>query len=409
MFSYGANGSPTITLTKTLFAAAATTSTKSSTTSSSSATQGTVASPQLPSASPRVGVVADGNGIDGNSTVTSTRVSTIFNTITVTSTSMASTSSSSSSSSQTSADSVTESTSSTEPSPATATATGTFSPAESNSAHTSKVAGSVIGSFAAFGMIGFLLWYFCMKKNGKEKLKVKMSLRRRESSSPKTPQLEEQNIEETRAMMLQRQAELNKSKEDVVSAFLATSTDRSKPMSPRFVGPESPRRVPVGRPSMIGVATTSTTPPNTPPLPRTNSQRSKMNPRTESASMGHPGSHPTSLMPGVFVPRSLNSSPSPSTPLKSVRQPAPIVTAYALTSYGKSPLSPKGVFNAIGNTTNRAWKRASQALSPSAYQRLPERSHSVFQSPKRRDSEKPRIESLEIGAQTDTGNKSGWI
>lgn len=406
MANYDANVPPTITLTKTLFAAAATTSTKASSTSSTvststSTSQGMKESPRLHlSASPRVGVVANGDGTDGNKIVTSTRMSTIFNTLTVTSTSTVSTSSSSASS-QTSTDSTTESTSTTKNA---ATATGTFPADDSHSAQSGKVAGSIIGTFAALGMIVFLLWYFCMKKKGKNKLKVSMSLRRRKSSTPKTPQLEEQKMEETRTMMLKRSAELNKSKENIVNTFLSTSNDHIKPMSPRSVAPEAPRRLPAGRPSMIGVAVTSSTPPNTPPLPRSNSQRNTAIRKGFPPSTDPSGSHPMSLMPGPYIPgRPSFSELSGSS--RVIRKPAPIVTAYAAAPNSRSQLSPKAVFNAIGNSTNKAWRRASQALSPSAYQRLPPDNHSIFQTPRRRDSEKPRNEELEIGAQTD----KGWL
>ena len=45
-------------------------------------------------------------------------------------------------------------------------------------------------------MIGLLLWYFCLKKQGRTELKLAMSVRKK-NSNVKTPQAEDQLLERT--------------------------------------------------------------------------------------------------------------------------------------------------------------------------------------------------------------------
>ena len=145
----------------------------------------------------------------------------------------------------------------------------------------------------------------------------------------------------------------------------------------------------------------SSTPPNTPPLPRSNSQKST------SPSVGHPAA----LRPGA---RSQHTSPSSwlmPAPLKSAMKPTPIITSPRLDRPDNvSPLSPRGMLNAVSNTTKGAWWRASQALSPSSYQRLKSDGPGGFEVLKcDREPAKARNPEMEIGAQTDEGWNEQWI
>ena len=90
-------------------------------------------------------------------------------------------------------------------------------------------------------------------------------------------------------------------------------------------------------------------------------------------------------------------------------KPAPILTTPHIARADRlSPLSPRAMLSAVGNGTSNAWKRASEALSPSAYQKIPAYGQSTFEDAKgRRGSTKGRNPEMEIGAQMPP-NK-GWI
>ena len=407
MLSYGPNGSPTITITKTLFSAAEVTSTKtdgSSLTGSKDST-GTLNLSINPTASAFIGVTQANHGDTGSTvTATTTGVSTIFNTQTITRTRSKSSSTSSSSSNSSDLISSTGFSESTKINSAAAVSS-TAVRGNQQAQQSGLVAGSVIGSMAALGMIGILIWYFCVKKQGKRKLKVKLNLQRRKSSDVLTPQLEGQSLERTRTIMLQ-QAELNKSRDSDLNSFIATLAkpykeqyhDHSRPIDSEMKAskPQSP---------WIGLAMSSSTPPNTPPMPRSNSQKST------APSVGIPSSYPSALAPGLgalSTSASLSLMPSP---LKRPMKPAAIITSPRLDRLDNvSPLSPRGMFNTMSTTTKGAWRRASQALSPSSYQRL--RTDGVKGGEYPRVDRRPTIvrnPELEIGAQTDNGGDNNWI
>ncbi|KAK5092836.1 hypothetical protein LTR70_005152 [Exophiala xenobiotica] len=378
MLSYGANGSPTITITKTLFSAAEVTSTRTDdlTSTGASNSSGTSDLSFNPTASAFIGVTKANHVDTGSTTIATT----------------------------------TDSSKTTQTKSASATASNAAG--DTPAKQPGVVAGSVIGSMAAFSMIGILIWYFCIKKQGKKKFKVKLNLRRRKSSDVKTPQIEGQSLERTRTIMLQ-QAELNKSRENDLNHFFTTSVttvghhhhnqDLGHYDNARSTG--SQMENPKIRPSWIGLAMSSSTPPNTPPLPRSNSQKSN------APSVGTPSTHPSALTPGIG---SVRNSASPSimpAPLKAAMKPVPIITSPRLTRLENvSPLSPRGMLSAMSNTTKGAWRRASQALSPSSYQPL--------RSDGPEGAEYPRVDrrpsvgrnpELEIGAQTDKGWDGQWI
>lgn len=428
---------PTVTVTKTLFASAEVTSTAPNN-DSSAASSGTDSPPNISiTASPFVGVHANDNGIGGTDTTTITGTSTVYNTVTITSTSITTsvlTSLSTSSDLTSTIDSSaaiklnTTAVSSTSSTPSSNT-----QPAQGQAG---KVAGSVLGSFAAFGMIGFLIWYLLTRKQAGSRLKMKFHFKSKKSSepkSPKTPHLEDQSIQETRSIMLQQQADANN-----INAFLAPGVrhttkkenlpnhHKALPLTPRK---HTPSELP-GSPgfSKIGLAVSSNTPPNTPPLPRSNSQKSTKTIGSIAPSVGDQPV-PASLMPGYgFTPvfgaknRSSSSSLMPA-PLRPPTKPAPIVTTPQIGRTDSiSPLSPRAMMNAVSSTTSRAWKRASQALSPSGYQRMPfdgqPESEDLYSgssgSKARKDSTASRRNpELEIGAQTDkewNGSGNGnWI
>ncbi|KAK5940598.1 hypothetical protein PMZ80_007015 [Knufia obscura] len=408
MLSYGPNGSPTITITKTLFSAAEVTSTRT-TGSSSSASSGTPALSTDPTVSAFIGVTQANNVDTGSTTIaTTTGTSTIFNSRTITGTRSTSSSTSSNTSDFLSSTDSSKGTQTKSAAAVSSTAASNDPPAQ----QPGVVAGSVIGSMAAFSMIGILIWYFCVKKQGKQKLKMKLNLRRRKSSDVKTPQLEGQSLEGTRTIMLQ-QAELNKSRENDLNSFLAAPTNANQDQqhnqyqeqydNARSI--DAPMESAKTRPSWIGLAMSSSTPPNTPPMPRSNSQKST------APSVGHPSSHPSTLTPGMGSGRTSVSSSLMPAPLKTAMRPAPIITSPRLDRPDNvSPLSPRGMFNAMSNTTKGAWRRASQALSPSSYQRL--KSDGLEESGAPRYSRQPtipRIPELEIGAQTDSKYDGEWI
>lgn len=419
MLSYGSDGSPTITMTKTLYSAGEITSTRSESSTSTEGKQGTT-NPQSISltAAPFVGFAVNtaNTSIQANSTLegtsTATGTSTIFNTITVTSTRISTTTVHDSSSSTNPASLTGSNQTSTAVPHSTNTQSNTSGTSNSNDSHAKSnggtVAGATLGSIAAFGMIGILIWYFCVKKKGKRKIKIKLNLKRRKSSTAKTPQLEDQSMEETRKMMLDRQKNLNdflksppRSSNNPPAAELPGEVPNGVGLKRNASRTESSRT----HPSWIGIAVTSSTPPNTPPLPRSHSQRSTKTEQSAAASVRHP----PSLMPGFGSQHERMSSSVMPTPLKPVLRPAPIITSPSLARPEHvSPLSPRGMFNAISNTTSKAWRRASQALSPNAYQRVADDGHSGLQNPKRRDS-KPRNPELEIGHQTDKGWDGQWI
>ncbi|KAK5088040.1 hypothetical protein LTR05_002256 [Lithohypha guttulata] len=399
---------PTVTVTKTLFASAEVTSTAPNN-DSSAASSGTDSPPNISiTASPFVGVHANDNGIGGTDTTTITDSSAA---IKLNTTAVSSTSSTPSSNTQ---------------------------PAQGQAG---KVAGSVLGSFAAFGMIGFLIWYLLARKQAGSRLKMKFHFKIKKSSepkSPKTPHLEDQSIQETRSIMLQQQADANASHENNINAFLAPGVrhttkkenlpnhHKALPLTPRK---HTPSELP-GSPgfSKIGLAVSSNTPPNTPPLPRSNSQESTKTIGSIAPSVGDQPV-PASLMPGYgFTPvfgaknRGSSSSLMPA-PLRPPTKPAPIVTTPQIGRTDSiSPLSPRAMMNAVSSTTSRAWNRASQALSPSGYQRMPfdgqPESEDLYSgssgSKARKDSTASRRNpELEIGAQTDkewNGSGNGnWI
>lgn len=427
LLSYGTNGSPTITMTKTLYSAGEVTSTTSDTPASMSASGKQEGTPNSLLSSmnvaPFMGVVLNTSATgstqanspsDGKSTTTGT--STVYNTITVTSTRISTTTvhdnsplvslisahsnltSSAASSTSAKIPLVTSVTSHVN---ATNNATNNAAPPKQQGG---TIAGATLGSMAAFGMIGFLIWWCCAKKRGKRKLKIKFNMKRRKSSTAKTPQLEDQSMEETRRVMLERSKNLN----DFLRSPPAQSNYSSAAELPGDVGlkrnvsqTESSRQ----HPSWIGVAVTSSTPPNTPPLPRSNSRKST---RTMQSTGNAPtGGYPNSLMPG-FGSQHTPASLMP-TPVKPAMKPAPIITSHNLARPEQvSPLSPRGMFNTVGNTASRTWRRASQVLSPGAYQRIADDGQSGIVTPKRRDS-KPRIPELEIGHQTDKNWEGQWI
>lgn len=250
-------------------------------------------------------------------------------------------------------------------------------------------------------MVGFLVWYICAKKQGKQKLKAKLTVKRRKSLTGRMPELEGQSMEETRRILLER----HRNVDGFLKSTPAQSTDQTHTAVEVSDGNLSRTESSRTHPSWIGVAITSSTPPNTPPLPRSNSQKS-----TKVAESAAPFvAHPPSLTPGFGPrPQPAPSSPMPR-PLRPALKPAPIVTSPNLERLDRvSPLSPRAMFNAVSSSTTRVWKRASQALSPSAYQRAEDEKQSESDTPKRRTS-KPRNPELEIGRQTDNGWNGRWI
>lgn len=414
--STGIDGMPTFTTTMTLYSAGETTSTRSEGSASSDGTEGTTNSQSLSlNAAPFMGVAvtsatypAQANPtIAGTSTTTGT--STIYNTITVTSTSISTTTVHDSSSTEAlisliGSNPTSQAVSSTRNTKSPQHSSGSASDASKPSIHGGAVAGAVIGSMAAFAIIGLLLWYCCFKRKVKRKIKINSNLKRRKSSSAKTPQSEDQSMEEMRRMMIDKHQNVN----DFLKVQPATSNDAAVVELPGDIGLRrnlSQTDRSRTHPSWIGVAVSSNTPPDTPPLPRANSQRSARMAQSTAASVGF-----SEGQTGEFGPQRRPIPPSllPA-PLKPVYKPAPIITSPSLARPEHvSPLSPRGMFNAISNSTSTAWKRASQVLSPGGYQRIAEDGSGGGQNTKRRDS-KPRNPELEIGHQTDGGWNGRWI
>ena len=238
-------------------------------------------------------------------------------------------------------------------------------------------------------MFGILLWYFLSKRNGKAKLRNIVKMRRRKSSDVKTPHVEGQQLERTRAVML-RQASLNRSQDGGLNSFLSTSIDQShNDQTSRL---RSPVEASVAKQQWIGLAVSSSTPPDTPPLPRSNSQKST---QTVASTVQISGS----VISTVDAP-----FPSPLRPGKL----APILMVQQLERpQNLSPLSPRAMFKAVSNTTTKAWRRASQALSPSSYQR-----HDGDAPTRRKGSRserRSRNPTMDIGPQTDGGWNGQWI
>lgn len=461
------NGSPTITMTKTLYSAGQITSTQAEGSSSTGEKAGTTTS-LLQSfslnATPFMGVALTLSNVSGVSaqtqtqanaspptdgTVTTTGTSIIYSTITLISMRTSTTTVHDSSASATNSHLVSligsnQSSTAVSSSKSGGSTTTSSITANSNSArpasHSGTIAGATIGTMAAFGMIGFLLWFCCVKKKARHKLKLKLNLKRRKSSSAKTAQLENQSMEEIRRTMLEQH---NNNVNDFLKSAPASAPPPRNPLAVELPAgdntaaflpvPLDLRRTPSetesGRthPSWIGVAVTSNTPPATPPLPRSNSQKTTTTFRSATA---------TSTDGYRYAPSPLSAGPNdnsfhqriPSSllpiPLQAAMKPAPIITTPSLARPEHvSPLSPRGMFNSLGNTTSKAWQRASQVLSPSAYSRLgddaEEDTNRVGRSSvsigaggsaKRRDS-KPRNPELEIGHQADgrNGKMEGWI
>lgn len=403
-------------MTKTLYSAGETTVTRSESSTSSGGSEGTTNSPSLSlDAAPFVGVAVTTttSATQANSTTagtaTTTGTSTVYNTVTVTSTSVSTTTVHDSSSPTALISSI----GSNQTSRVVSTSTNTHSAIPSTTSVSSgsqpksnggTVAGATIGSMAAFAMVGLLLWYCCFKKKAKRKIKFKFNIKRRKSSSAKTPQLEDQTMEEMRRKMLDQHNDLN-------DFLKSPPTSSSNPKAIELPGDAGLKRnlsqtdSSRTHPSWIGVAVSSSTPPSTPPLPRSNSQRSAQTTQNAATSVGYPAS-----LTSGFGPQNNHIHPSlMPTPLKPVMKPAPIITSPSLAQPGNiSPLSPRSMFNAISSSTSTAWRRASQALSPGGYQRLVDDGPSAAGNSKRRDS-KPRIPELEIGHQTDKGWNGQWI
>lgn len=266
--------------------------------------------------------------------------------------------------------------------------------------HGGTVAGATLGSMAAFAMIGLLLWFCCFKKKGKRKIKFKLNIKRRKSSTVKTPQLEDQAMEEMRKTMLDKHNNLSES----LGTPPASSSKAAAVELPgdtglaRNVSQTASSRT---HASWIGVAVSSSTPPSTPPLPRSNSQRAAKIIRSAAP-------YSEAQMSGFGPQSNQLNHPLMPTPLRPVFKPAQIITSPSLAHPEHvSPLSPRGMFNAISNTTSTAWRRASQALSPGGYQRIDD-GPSGAENPKRRDS-KLRNPEMEIGHQTDKGWNGQWI
>lgn len=238
-------------------------------------------------------------------------------------------------------------------------------------------------------------------------VKAKVKFRCRKSSNPQTPQLEGQSMEQTRTIMLQRQAEVSRSRENEINAFLATSVDHEKTLNPTHHREKSFSGIQASRAPLIGVAISSISQPDVLLSPRPISQKDHKASRIYPPPTNEPVELPASLMPGLSHQIPHSQSALVPAPLKAVSRPAPIITNSRLGNADiVSPLSPRNMLNAVSSTTNKAWKRASQTISPSAYQRLSYDGHGFHDGISvKNNSDTARNPELEL----DTGTTKGWI